>query len=345
MAWFSKLKCAKLYMGNSSGYATEITSTQLGYVAGVTAGAATASKAVVLDANLDFGVTAAGTNGIRHLALGQDTAGTRGQLTFWPDTTAKGKITMYASDNSGDDIITLTNGGNTGGDITVYLPNTGGYIPASTAQVTTAEIDILSGATATTTEVNYLDITTLGTGAASKAVVLDAGEDYTWPATGVLTYGVLNDATTNINATAAEINYACDRSARFSLVTDSTVNVEITDSDKTFVLNRAAGIAATLPAVSTAAGCRFTFVIGTALSGGNHTILTDSGEDKIHGGATGPEDAATSYAHTAGTAADVITLVEAKALVGDRVMIESDGVLWYFRADIYQQDGLTVAAS
>lgn len=62
--------------------------------------------------------------------------------------------------------------------------------------------------TASATELNYLDIATLGTGAASKAVVLDAGEDYTWPATGVLTYGVLKDsAATTITATGAEINY------------------------------------------------------------------------------------------------------------------------------------------
>ena len=61
--------------------------------------------------------------------------------------------------------------------------------------------------TATAAEMNYLDITTLGTGAASKAVVLDSGEDYTWPATGILTYGVLKDpAATTITATGAEIN-------------------------------------------------------------------------------------------------------------------------------------------
>src|SRR3990167_2353206 len=55
--------------------------------------------------------------------------------------------------------------------------------------------------TATGTELNYLDITTLGTGAASKAVVLDSGEDYIWPATGVLTYGG-----TGITSTGAEFN-------------------------------------------------------------------------------------------------------------------------------------------
>lgn len=56
--------------------------------------------------------------------------------------------------------------------------------------------------TASAAEINYLDIATLGTGAASKAVVLDAGDDYTWPATGVLNYGG-----TGITATGAEINY------------------------------------------------------------------------------------------------------------------------------------------
>ena len=58
---------------------------------------------------------------------------------------------------------------------------------------TQAEENILDGATVTTAEINYLDITTLGTGAASKAVVLDTGDDYVWPAAGILTYGVLKD--------------------------------------------------------------------------------------------------------------------------------------------------------
>ena len=56
--------------------------------------------------------------------------------------------------------------------------------------------------TATAAELNYLDIAALGTGAASKAVVLDTGDDYTWPATGVLTYG-----STGITANGAELNY------------------------------------------------------------------------------------------------------------------------------------------
>lgn len=80
---------------------------------------------------------------------------------------------------------------------------------------TGAELNILDGVTATAAELNYNDITTLGTGAASKAVVLDAGEDYTWPATGVLTVGVVKDpAATTLGATFAEINTASDLSAQ-----------------------------------------------------------------------------------------------------------------------------------
>jgi hypothetical protein len=56
-----------------------------------------------------------------------------------------------------------------------------------------SELAAINGMTATAAELNYLDIATLGTGAASKAVVLDAGDDYTWPATGVLKTGVLKD--------------------------------------------------------------------------------------------------------------------------------------------------------
>lgn len=56
-----------------------------------------------------------------------------------------------------------------------------GEVNATTLQIagtsitsTAAEINILDGVTATTTEVNYLDISTLGTSEASKAVTADA---------------------------------------------------------------------------------------------------------------------------------------------------------------------------
>ena len=51
-------------------------------------------------------------------------------------------------------------------------------------------------------ELAYLDGLTAGTGAASKAVILDSGEDFVWPTTGKLTYGG-----TQITADGRELNH------------------------------------------------------------------------------------------------------------------------------------------
>lgn len=94
------------------------------------------------------------------------------------------------------------------------------------ADLLTADLDKMSDITSSLAELNYLDITTLGTGAASKAVVLDAGEDYVWPATGILTYGVLKDpAGTTITATGAEINYL-DTSAVGTITAGKVMTVD-----------------------------------------------------------------------------------------------------------------------
>jgi len=49
--------------------------------------------------------------------------------------------------------------------------------------VAAVDFDLLNGVTATAAEINYLDIATLGTGAASKAVVLDTNGAYVGPTT------------------------------------------------------------------------------------------------------------------------------------------------------------------
>jgi hypothetical protein len=51
-------------------------------------------------------------------------------------------------------------------------------------------------------ELGVINGVTPGTGLASKAMILDSGDDFIWPATGLLTYG-----STAITASGAEINY------------------------------------------------------------------------------------------------------------------------------------------
>ena len=112
---------------------------------------------------------------------------------------------------------------------------------------------------ATAAELNYNDITTLGTGAASKAVVLDAGEDYTWPAAGILTYGVLKDpAATTITSTGAEINLL-DGSVVANTVASKAALV---DSDKRLQTNSNNGtVEANVTAVHYGDGVNVTAVL------------------------------------------------------------------------------------
>lgn len=91
-----------------------------------------------------------------------------------------------------------------------YTDTSNGQIYSNTNTLASPTWTVVApiGITSSAAELNYNDITSLGTGAASKAVILDAGEDYVWPATGILTYGVLKDpAGTTLGATAAELNY------------------------------------------------------------------------------------------------------------------------------------------
>ena len=85
---------------------------------------------------------------------------------------------------------------------------------AAAVTTTAGELNILDGVTATYAELNYNDITTLGTSEASKAVTADASGDVTI-ADGAYDFDVASHDGTNglklagtlVTATAAEMNY------------------------------------------------------------------------------------------------------------------------------------------
>lgn len=87
---------------------------------------------------------------------------------------------------------------------------------------------------------------------------------------------------TAIDATATEINRACDVSARIVNCTASTLTItEATHDGKIVTLNRAAGIAVTLPA-ATGSGTRLRFVVGTTVTS-NSTTIKVVGDDTMTG--------------------------------------------------------------
>jgi ABC-type xylose transport system substrate-binding protein len=149
---------------------------------------------------------------------------------------------------------------------------------------------------------------------------------------------------------AADIIIANTLSVNGSTIDNKSQNVELTatstltiaDSGKTFFLNSATEFDTALPAVADAAGFTARFIIKAAPSGADYTI-TSPGSD-IHGliasnDLTGASDAAS----TAGTPIDVISFVDAKALIGDYVDLRCDGTNYYVSGVTSVFDGVTLA--
>lgn len=106
-------------------------------------------------------------------------------------------------------------------------------------------------------------------------------------------------------------------------------------SNRTVMLNRAAGIAVTLPA-ATGSGAKFTLKVGTTFTA-NATIKVPNATDYMRGkvytlsdGAAAVLGYATSNSGTVGTESDTITLYTAASnttggIVGDTIVLEDTG--------------------
>ena len=142
-------------------------------------------------------------------------------------------------------------------------------------------------------------------------------------------FGVVSDLT----ASAAEINANCD------VLTEAVTTTNVIAASETgthFVLNSATAFVSTLPAP--AAGLEFWFHAGaTQVTGGNHTIVTNSSANVIEGSLSSPEQAAVSCV----AAADTISFIADLAVQGDLAHVWSDGTDWYLDGHCFVQDGMT----
>ena len=152
----------------------------------------------------------------------------KGNLTVTGTQTVNNVVTVSASNGvqfegtaaDGHDAILKSNVASS--DKTYTLPNLTGHIPllaveaTETISSTPAELNKLNGATVTTAEINYLDITTLGVSQNSKVVTQSAagkitigstsGDEIIDIASHDLVDGGLQLAGTLVTASAAEIN-------------------------------------------------------------------------------------------------------------------------------------------
>jgi hypothetical protein len=119
----------------------------------------------------------------------------------------------------------------------------------------------------------------------------------------------------------------------------TTTNVIAPAEDgSTFFLNSATGFVSTLP--PPVLGARFTFVVSTAPTSGNHTVVTDSSANIIFGVIVTAQDAGGSTTNTA--SGDTVSFVANKSLKGDRVTFVSDGTNWFASGVSKVFDGVTI---
>jgi hypothetical protein len=114
---------------------------------------------------------------------------------------------------------------------------------------------------------------------------------------------------TALAATAAEINAAADVSTRLVAATAATLAVTVADhSDKIIVLDRAAGVTATLPA-ATGTGAVFRFTTKTAVTSNNNIIKVADNTDVMSGSIYVTDQAAgTGTEFSTVAASDTVTM-------------------------------------
>lgn len=124
-----------------------ISTTELGYIDGVTAGTVLASKAVVVDANKD-------ASALRNLTLTNldaGASGTAGTVDVFPSTASKGKLAISVTDQTGDTTVSLVVGAMAGAT-TVTLRD-----PGAAASILTTTDATAAATTSTAVELNKLD--------------------------------------------------------------------------------------------------------------------------------------------------------------------------------------------
>ena len=225
---------------------------------------------------------------------------------------------LYMKTDGGDITLTITNGYDEDGDTTFTFSDPGQFIELVSVYESSAnvfrwrKISDYSIENLTPTESGYINGITPGTGAASKALVLDSSGNVAMP------------------AAPAAID---ERNAEVVITTNV---IAASENGRTYYLALANGFTSTLPAP--ALGLRFRFIVQIAPTTA-YIIVTTSGSNLMYGMML--ERA--GGAGVAGAARDTFNFVANQAIIGDWVEFYSDGTNWYYHGMVDVAAGNTVA--
>lgn len=194
-------------------------------------------------------------------------------------------------------------------------------LPFSNGGFGQAEADLLSGLTATASELNaaagtgvssteldLLDGAIAGTAVASKALALGTNKNVDTLVIADSGLYLGSGAGTAVTATAAELNNAADVSANAVAAGAALTLTLANHAGKTILLDTAAGSTVTLP-TSTGSGAVYNFVIKTVATSNSHIVKVANATDVINGLAfTVSDGAAAVLGYIAAATDDTITL-------------------------------------
>lgn len=125
---------------------------------------------------------------------------------------------------------------------------------------------------------------------------------------------------------------------------DVAKTLTVEDSGKTFFLNSATEFITTLP--EPVLGLELEFIVTGAPDGANYTIVTDSSANIIKGQVYSSDLNAASDGDFETSGGDTITLVDAKAVAGDRVVLRCDGTNFfaYIFTSVFDAATITTAS-
>lgn len=118
----------------------------------------------------------------------------------------------------------------------------------------------------------------------------------------------------------------------------TTKTVAASESGKTFYLDLAGGFVTTLPAV--ALGLRYKFIIRTAVTS-NMTIVCPGAAALFKGHVLTTDVNSATDPDFDTTAVATLTFVANKAVAGDLIEVECDGVNWFYSAECSVFDAIT----
>ena len=214
----------------------------------------------------------------------------------------------------------------------IYVNTTSGDVVLGGADVSTA----VSGKTIPlyihkTSASNTLTIEHQESGTTNDNFLFPNAQDWTVEAIGVYEFRYNAERSKWIPVQAPIRNADVETVATTNVITAA-------ESGKTFFLSHATEFTSTLPAP--AAGLEYTFIVADAPESANYLIQTNSSANIIHGSIASAEDAAGSVSCVAG--GDEVNFVDAKAIIGDRVSLISDGTSWFITGTCSVQDAITV---